>query len=144
MNVKFAGQFFSANPKFRKYCPEGQIFKNALVKYEKDGNVIKKIVTRKNGNEVIGFFKNGKLFQSTFESKKGKITIKNPSKVIRNFLRFEHVKKTITIKLQNGDKFTRNILNSGAFYDTWHPKNEAQYTGRMVTLYQKLMSKIKG
>ncbi len=144
MNVKSVGQIFQANRALTKYFPEGQVFKNAIVRFEKEGNVTKKVVTRKDGKEIIGYFNNGKLFQSTFESNKGKIILKNVHKKVKNFPSSGEMKKMIIIKTADGGKFSRGIYNTGASFDVWHPKKDAQYTGRMVTLYKKLIEKIKG
>lgn len=144
MNVKSACQFFQANPKLTKCLPEGETFKNAVVKFEKDGDVIKKVVTRMDGKEVTGHFKDGKLFKSTLESSKGKIAITDMSEETKNYPAFLQINKNINIKTIDGDSFTRGILKDGSYTDMWQSKGGPLKGGVNNSLYQKLMAKIKG
>lgn len=144
MNMNSACQFFQANPKLTKYLPEGQHFKNAIVKFEKDGDVIKKVVTRMDGKEVVGHFKDGKLFQSTLESGKGKISITDLSEETKNYPPFLQVNKNINIQTTDGDSFTRGFLKDGSHSDMWQLKGGPVKAGVNNFLYEKLIAKIKG
>lgn len=139
-NINTAIKFFNQNPNLKKMVPV-QDLKTAVVKYVKDGDLIQKVVTRKDGTEAIGMFRNGKLVQADVDNVKGRITVNfDPNNEGRPEM-FQFA-KTTTITNANGDSFTRCTRSNGQNYDIWCPQKGVVKTGKMDALFNEFKNNI--
>lgn len=138
--VNTAVRLFKENPNLSKYIPE-QSLDNAIVKYVKNNDTIQKIATRKDGVEVIGTFKNGKVVSTDIDSAKGNIHYDyTPDN--KNLPENYQVNKTITITTADGDKLVRNIKNNGQVHDILVTDRAPVKTGKFDSYFKELYQKI--
>ncbi len=142
ISLNKATQIFNSNPQVTKWIPE-QNFNNAVVKFEKDNDIIKKVVTRKDGTEVTGYYRNGNLFQTILENLKGKITVEIDRPVQKELPAKWQFSKSTSIETADGDRFTRYEDKTNGIKDIWSPKNSLVRQGKMNALYNEFLSRVK-
>ncbi|MCM1339052.1 MAG: hypothetical protein NC191_05220 [Muribaculaceae bacterium] len=143
ITVQRAAQIFDKNPAITKWVP-AQNYKNLVIKYEKgvDG-IINKVVTRKDGSEIVGQFKDGKVTKATVESLKGTLEkeFNRPKK--EDLLPKYQFEKSTLIKTPDGDTFSRLEDKTNGVMDIWCPKGAPVRSGKFDALYREYLSKVK-
>lgn len=141
MNVEAATRFFIDNPSSTKYF-SGQPLKNCTLRYEKDGDIIKKVLTRKSGTETTGFFRNGKNFKTLHKTNGGTVEVLNIKDQTKNLPARFQAEKITTISMPNGDMFSRITGAGYGTRDIWQPKDGVVQEGFMASLYKSLKNNV--
>lgn len=152
-NLADATKYFMAHPNKKKWVPE-QNFKNLVVKYKKEENGIKKIVTRKDGTEIESMFINGKSVKTTLENDRGTILIEeniknNPPKNVKNNIKLPRAnsddwnKRTVVVLASNhGEMYSRREGNFGKVKDLWSCHNGVIEDFRNDELLRKYIARV--
>ena len=129
ISVLNAEKVFSMNSNITKWIPK-QNFKNAFVEFEKENDIINKIVTQRNGNKITGRFRNGELLETIVTTKYGEM-IKTPYiKTSYGECKFTQFKDTFS-----GDTFLRRDYKNNDYTDYYFPKDGVGKSGKMQELY---------
>ena len=135
MNVSRAKQVFT-NSNLTKWIPVQNNLRNTTVKFVKNDDIIEKVVTRKDGTEVIGRFKDGKLISADYDNVRGNIHTDfapDNSKLPERFQAY----KTTTITLEDGNKLTRSNMKDGGVEDVWQQRARLVKAGKFDALYNE-------
>lgn len=144
-NLTTATKYFMAHPNRKKWVPE-QDFKILVVKYKKEVNGIKKIVTRKDGTEIETLFTDGNPVKSTLENDRGTILIeklpkKNTIPIPANSNNWN--KRTVVVlSTNNGEIYSRHEDDFGRVKDLWSSHNNAINDYRNDKLLRAYISRV--